>query len=319
MKRLPPPPARTPPNSALVVQPKRAAVLSNTVATVARGRRAARKPHTAEGPQGIYSYRILALLLSQIRPTRDLDFAEFRVHKNVLWRAIGYSPNRRPSLAEAEQVITDLAGGVFTVRADYKFRALPYMAACEIDTTTGECLLRLNREVAPYLLLEEARNYRKIHFRAVCSLRSVHAVLLYLFARRYAGRQFVGGDHDRFHLISVRDLRMALQVGGRYYDQWAKLDRDVLAPAVAEINQQTELRIRYEPCRPASANKRGAVESVRFDISEDEDALEELKRAPEPETQPVRRVRLKEHVPTEDWPPAVQRDDDREDPYADIH
>ncbi len=254
-------PLRTRPGTYLELRPKRAGVVSNEVHAIAYGKPKHRsKELVASGPLRLHAYRILALIISQIRPTKDLlDFAKFCVPKNLLWQAIGGTS--RPKTKLVELVLKNLVQSVFTVRGEHKFAVIAYMSKAEIDTDTGLCQLIINPEAAPYLLLSTPRNYRRIYFNSICQLRSVYAIALYICLRR-----FVGLKHQKEHNLSYSDLLEILCVDNPYYtEQWYEFDRNILSPAKDEINMKTELRIKYTVER---RGERGAVHSICFGVIE---------------------------------------------------
>ncbi len=272
---------RTAPNTHLELAPKRAGVISNKVYTIAKGNTPLGVPATAAiGLQIPMSYRIYALLISQIRPTKDLSFAEFTVHKNALWQAIGADPY--PSLEEVERVMTNLAGGVFVVSDERKFAVMSYMQYCKFDRTTGLCQLRFNPEVSPYLRLDEPRDYRKIHFQSVCRLWSAYSAELYMFLRRFVGRDYSPTPTNKertkiTHEVSYSTLRMILQVDDRHYARhWSEFNHDVLRPAIADINKYTELIVKYTVKRSLKAQKRGPVHSICFSVTENKRMISDL-------------------------------------------
>lgn len=108
--------------------------------------------------------------------------------------------------------------------------------------------------VMPYLTQLE-KQFTRVVVKNVSSLSSAYSIRIYELLQRFRS------TGERY--ITVEDFRSALGLDGKYSD-FKMLNRDLLKPAIAELNEKSDLSVEVELV------KRGRkVTSLRFRIKDD--------------------------------------------------
>ena len=126
----------------------------------------------------------------------------------------------------------------------------------------GRFKIALTNEIMPYLTQLKGQ-FTQYQLNHISGFSSVHAIRLYELFTQY---KRLG---ERY--ISIEDLKKWLQLEDKY-DRYNNLNQWVLLPALAEINEKSDLFVEYEPSRrqrrrgtaaPSLETGRGARHSVR--------------------------------------------------------
>lgn len=113
----------------------------------------------------------------------------------------------------------------------------------------GTIQIRLDESLKPYLL-ELKKNYTQYELKYILTMQSKYSVRLYELLRSWAGRGYCEYD--------LNELQKLL---GSDYQRWVDFNRRALEPAMAEINEVTDLLVE------ADIHKAGRkVSFIRFDI-----------------------------------------------------
>lgn len=215
-------------------------------------------------PYSIHVYKVLALLLGQVRARKDAEFQEYTVGTKALYRLLGLK--HAPTRDEAGALITELKSFATISFGPEVDRAVTWMGVAEHEHITGAFKLKLSDELKPYILGLRAQFVTQ-YIQSVLRLRSRYSVLLYGLARG-----FLGYYEKEQHLVLLDQLIGALHLPLNHpaAREWRFLDRDILRLAQAEIHERTELRFQYRPIRARPCAKRGPVLSVAFfDVHEE--------------------------------------------------
>jgi hypothetical protein len=228
--------------------PQSFAVVSNSVQSIEGA------PSVTWNLCSVNAMRIVINLLFLVNAKKDKAFWTFRTTCYELSRSLGlhYDLSRE----QAEKLLKEVAGIVFTIQKTGVFAAMPVTAIAKLEKASGAITLKLNPELQPYLL--DLDDYRKL-YPSMLKLRSSRTMLLYLLLRRFVGLR------NPHHSVPLKDLQRIMQSAV----PWKELRRSYLDPAIKDINQRTELAVSYKLKRPEGVyRKRGEVEALVFEVRE---------------------------------------------------
>ena len=125
----------------------------------------------------------------------------------------------------------------------------------------GRFRIAMTNEVMPYLTQLKGQ-FTKYQLKNIAYFNSVHSIRIYELITQYRS---VGNRE-----ISVEELKKWLQVEDSY-SRWNNFKARVLAPAITEINEKSDLFVEVEQI------KRGrAIHALKFVISHKKQAVENL-------------------------------------------
>lgn len=105
-----------------------------------------------------------------------------------------------------------------------------------IDETTLECELKLDNEIAPYLLEIEGKNYTQYYLKDVVNISGKYAILLYKLARSESSKGIMTGTPEEW-----------MDYFGKNNEAWYRFNDRYLKKAIKEVNNKTELCIEMVP------------------------------------------------------------------------
>ena len=133
-------------------------------------------------------------------------------------------------------------------------RQRPLVSAADYRYGEGFVELELHRDLKPYLLnLKE--QFSQINLETAIRLKSFYSIRLYeiLKAEEYKGPTM---------RIAVAELRRLMGVEVDQYDRWDNFKARVLEPASKELNNRTELAVKY------TAERKGhSVDQIVFNVA----------------------------------------------------
>jgi plasmid replication initiation protein len=119
----------------------------------------------------------------------------------------------------------------------------------------GYVAIGFSPTVAPYLSVLH-RDFTTYKLGQVAAFKSAHSIRLYELLIRF--------DDSGIRLITVDQLKDRLDLANQY-PQFSKLKQWVIDPAVAEINEKSDLNVDWRPIR-----KKRVVHTLEFKYTKDE-------------------------------------------------
>lgn len=193
--------------------------------------------------------RLLALTIGTMNPKSEQQIFEFSVSEFV---------NQFPDM-NADRAYTQIKSAIERISERWvktedekhvtKFR---WVSSQTYFKKEGRFKIALTNEIMPYLTQLKGQ-FTQYQLNHISGFSSVHAIRLYELFTQY---KRLG---ERY--ISVEDLKKWLQLEDKY-DRYNNLNQWVLLPALAEINEKSDLYVEYEPI------KRGRkIVGVEFSIT----------------------------------------------------
>ena len=180
--------------------------------------------------------RLLALTIGTMNPKSEQQIFEFSVSEFV---------NQFPDV-NADRAYTQIKSAIERISERWvktedekhvtKFR---WVSSQTYFKKEGRFKIALTNEIMPYLTQLKGQ-FTQYQLNHISGFSSVHAIRLYELFTQY---KRLG---ERY--ISIEDLKKWLQLEDKY-DRYNNLNQWVLLPALAEINEKSDLFVEYEPIK----------------------------------------------------------------------
>lgn len=176
--------------------------------------------------------RIVLYIVSKIKPG-DTEFrtVSMSIKEFCAVTGIAYQQN----LSQLKDNVKDLADkSIWFQRPGTKTKTLiRWIEKPELEEDSDIIRIRLDSDLMPYLL-QLRSNFTEYQLLNILALRSRHSVLLYELLKSYL--------HIGYYEISLEQLRDYLRLTDGY-EETKYFNRDVVVPAVSEINEYTDIEV----------------------------------------------------------------------------
>lgn len=180
--------------------------------------------------------RLLALTIGTMNPKSEQQIFEFSVSEFV---------NQFPDV-NADRAYTQIKSAIERISERWvktedekhvtKFR---WVSSQTYFKKEGRFKIALTNEIMPYLTQLKGQ-FTQYQLNHISGFSSIHSIRLYELFTQY---KRLGNRY-----ISVENLKKWLQLEDKY-DRYNNLSQRVLIPALAEINEKSDLFIEYEPIK----------------------------------------------------------------------
>ncbi len=207
--------------------------------------------------------RIVLYIVSKIKPG-DTEFrtVSMSIREFCAVTGIEYQQN----LSQLKDNIKALADkSIWFQRPGTKTKTLiRWIEKPELEEDTDTVRIRLDSDLMPYLLQLKS-NFTEYELLNILALRSKYSVRLYELLKSYL--------HIGHYEITIEQLRDYLRITDGY-EETKYFNRDVVAPAVSEINEYTDIEIEYQYMK-----KGRNITGYRFTMTEQAENVNVLARA----------------------------------------
>ncbi len=228
-------------------------------------------------PLNAREQKIILTMVSMINPT-DEDFTEYVISIKDFHEMLGLQG--REKYTEIKMVVENLMSKVIEIpREDGGWLLTHWVSTAEYMQGKGAIRLKFVPELKPYML-QLKNQFTSYRLSNILSLNSTYSIRLYELMKKW--------QHLGKWGCSIEDLRGKLGVGEGIYPRYANLKARVLATAIEEVNEKTDLYIGFNEIK-----KGRSVERIEFTIQhapekeiklpEPKKQLEQPKKAPENE------------------------------------
>lgn len=186
----------------------------------------------------VLQLRVWFWLISEIRP-EDREFQSYRIYVRDLAQFVGIERNK-DIYAQLRRATKGMMKNVLEIERESRSKRgkknvlqVAMLAGAEYEEGEGYVSLSFHPELRPYLL-DLKENFTKSKLRELLSFRGSYAIRIYELLDQYRS---IGT-----RTIEIDDLRAMLGVGDSYA-AYKNLKARVLAPAVREINERSDLAV----------------------------------------------------------------------------
>jgi len=199
----------------------------------------------------LHQQRIMLWLISEIRP-EDRDFQKYRVTIKELAKFVGLENNKNVY----QQIAAATAGMVGRLveigsLEDDEYLQVSLVSSARYRVGQGFIDLSIDPTLTPYLLDLKA-NFTTAYLRDLMAMKSAYSIRLYDLLNQYR--------KIRKRSLSVAEIKTMLRIEKKY-KEYKNFKARVIAPAVAEINDRTDLYISYRERKSGRS-----VETLDFTI-----------------------------------------------------
>lgn len=180
--------------------------------------------------------RTLAYLVSKIKPDAETLEKEYQFTIREFCKVCGVS-DRGAMYEYVKKSIIDLYNAGFWLRTEeHKIESMRWLEHASIKDDTGVVTVKFSKTLEPYLigLSKEFTAYELIN---ILPMKSQYSIRIYELLKSHAYEHL---DYE----VKVDDLKEQLEAEN--YNRYPDFKRRVLDKAVSEINEFTDLEIRYE-------------------------------------------------------------------------
>lgn len=196
--------------------------------------------------------RVILFLISKIKPT-DNFLKPYKFTVSEFCGVCGLNDHTSGTYySYIKDTIKELRDKSFWVRIGTVEELFSWLDTAKIDEADGTISITLSQSITPYLLGLKER-FTSYELTNILAMRSNYSVRLYELLKSYSGLNSKG--------FTLDELR--LRVDASVYTRFVDLKRRVIEPAVREINEFSDLTVKYEILK--SGKK---VTHVRFFIQE---------------------------------------------------
>lgn len=142
-----------------------------------------------------------------------------------------------------------------------------------MDKGRGDIFIKFHEDIFPFLFNLQGHPYTSSAFETTSLMKHKYSIRIYELLKSYQNNKvwiFENGTKSKYDLqrriVGVDDKKNPdIPVG---WSHWSNFQKDVLEPAVEEINRYTDLIIAYEGFREDMSHRRTrGVETIRFYIT----------------------------------------------------
>lgn len=185
----------------------------------------------------VQQQKILLYVVSQLDSQKQETFTEQTFDIGDFCRACGITVSGT-NYKDLKDAVLGIKNKGFWMKLDNGSEVtVSWIAKAKIEHKSGRITICLDEDMRPYLL-ELSERFTKYSLIYTLTMRSKYAVRLYELLKSYEaiGKAEFGLPH----------FRTLIDAG---YDSWGELNRRAIQPAVDEINEVSDIQVRYEGMR----------------------------------------------------------------------
>ena len=194
-------------------------------------------------PDSLYQMRLLLAAIAQIRPDQRVTHnTEFRITAQGIADLIGMTGKIGSLYNQLARAARDLRGMYITVYEYHDGRKrrgdrteINFVARCQYVKSEGWVSLQFTHAIIPYITELKGR-YKSYLLSTAMKMRSGYGIRLYEQCLRWGFRK----EWE----IPVEDFREMMGLQDKY-PEVGELKRRVVEPAMRDVNELTEFRIRF--------------------------------------------------------------------------
>lgn len=207
--------------------------------------------------------KAILFLISKIKPMDEAENSYTFSIKDFC-RACNFHEDSGFYVGYVRQIMEELGQKTITVDlGEGKTLISHWFSSAIIDENTNSFEVSFDKHLSPYLF--ELRNfYTQYCLEYVLPMKSKYSIRLYEFLKSIKSK----GYRQRF---TVEELRK--RVDCDKYPAYKEFRRNVLDPALEDINKYTDLKVRYDPIKAGRK-----ITHIEFTILFDTDPAEKMER-----------------------------------------
>lgn len=183
----------------------------------------------------------LILHLIQLIEPKDDDFKTYYFSIRDYCKICGIDYDNGKNYKNIKHALKTLSDKSFWMeRENGREVLMRWIDKVEIDHRKGVIDIKLDKDLKPYLL-QLKTFFTKYNYLYVMTMKSQYSIRLYELLKSYENIQGI--------IYEVTELRKLLNLTDDVLPRWVDFKRFVIEQAVKEINQFTDIKIKYDPIK----------------------------------------------------------------------
>lgn len=209
--------------------------------------------------------KLLLLLASTVQPT-DSDLKKYTFLLSDVQHLLGL--RSKSCYDQIQNRVKGLMKKVFTIReSDSSYLTLSWLSSARYLPKRGIIELGFSDELKPYLLNLKGNLMTNYKVNNILYLRSSYSIRIYELLKQYSCL----GENERY--FSLDELRSRLGINPNELTRYDNFKRVVIFKALEEINEITDLSIKFDPIKKART-----VVGINFTFSEKNNRISMIRR-----------------------------------------
>lgn len=183
--------------------------------------------------------KAVLFLISKIKPT-DSPFTEYTFSIGDFCRTCNLDIRGGFYVRYVRDCLNDLARNIICIDiGEKKTLTTHWFSSAIIDEETNTIQITFDKNIVPYLY-ELKSFYTQYSLEYVLPMKSKYAIRLYEFLKSVQSK----GYRQRFSVEEIRE-----RVDCFSYPAYKEFRRNVIEPALEDINAYTDLKVQYDPVK----------------------------------------------------------------------
>lgn len=180
----------------------------------------------------------LILHLIQLIEPKDDDFKTYHFSIQDYCKVCGIDYNNGKNYMNIKRSLKALRDKSFWMEnEDGSETLMSWINKVRTDKRSGVIEVRLDEDLKPYLL-QLKQFFTKYNYLYVMTMKSQYSIRLYEILKSYENIQGI--------IYEVTELRKLLNLADDILTEWYNFKRIVIEQAIKEINEYTDIQVRYE-------------------------------------------------------------------------
>ena len=221
-----------------------------------------------------YEYKCILYMISLVKP----DDKPGKIYRFNCSDVMLVTKTKNESYTKFKRMLTSIGQKVWWMDIDEHTEAmLRWFDIVHMSKGTGEVAISFHKDIFPYILglskqkMENGEYFTAYQLQCVALMRHQYSARLYNLLKSYQYNNVLwvfeigtGSAHDLQRRLSDIDDK-GRQVMPASWKNWSIFNRDVLKPAVEDINLYTDIKVIYEPSKiDLSGKKHRGYAAVKF-------------------------------------------------------
>lgn len=186
--------------------------------------------------------KVLGYILSLIKPAQNIASQPIYTYEFSIrdfCKICGINYDSGTNYENVKKALKRLADNSFWLDGEDDDLYFQWITTPRIKKKTGKVTVKISDDVMPYLYnLQE--KFTAYELYQILALKSSHSIALYELLKSYAFKKNI--------ILAIEDIKRCLSIEGKY-KEYKAFRRKIIEPAIAEINEFTDLDISWTPIR----------------------------------------------------------------------
>lgn len=190
----------------------------------------------------VLEQKVLGFILSLIKPPENaISTPVYRYEFDIrtFCKVCGIDYNSGTNYENIRNALKKLADNSFWIEEDDEELLFQWITTPRIKKKSGKVIIKISDDVMPYLYNLQER-FTTYELYQILALKGSYSIALYELFKSYAFRKKI--------IFSIDDIKKYLSIEDKY-KEYKAFRRKIIEPAIKEINDFTDLEIKWTPIK----------------------------------------------------------------------